>query len=284
MKQQRLIGAHVSAQGGFQNSPERAHAIGCNYLQIFSENPRVWQRQTASEEKVSSFLENQKKFDILGNAIHALYLVNLASDDPELVAKAHKSLVGDLQLASRIHSTGVVVHVGSYKTRSFAETREHILENIAAILQETPDDSVFLIENSAGQRGKVGSDLREIQWLLQNLQAGSRVGVCIDTCHAFAAGYSLIPVQGERYLFGTIEELGIGDAIRLIHLNDSRDEYCSHRDRHANLHEGMIDPAMLAAAANHPLFASIPLVLEVPGRESNGPDSENVDRLKAMLE
>ncbi len=279
----RLIGAHVSASGGIFQAPARAKAIGANFVQIFSDSPRVWQRHHASDEVCSQFTVNSKENGILGNCIHALYLVNLASDKPELVQKSIESLSYDMNLAPRIGSVGVVVHVGSYSKREWNSCREDVVRNIATILENTPSGGTFLIENSAGQGGKVGSDLAEIKYMIDTLQAGDRVGVCIDSCHAFAAGYSLVPMEGEKLLYDWIDELGLTSKIKVVHVNDSRDEYFSHKDRHANIGDGHIGNEMLSAFVNHSIFKDIPLVLEVPGIEEEGPDSENINRLKNLL-
>ncbi|MBP9700337.1 deoxyribonuclease IV [Candidatus Woesebacteria bacterium] len=279
----RLIGAHVSAQGGIANAPKRAADIGCNYVQIFSDSPRVWQRRMVTDENCALFVKNCEDNGILGNVIHALYLNNLASDKPELVEKSIMSLAFDLQLAPKIKSTGVVVHVGSYSKRDWNSCSDQVVKNMATLLEQSPDDSVFLIENSAGQGGKVGSDLREIKTMIDQLQAGKRVGVCIDSCHAFAAGYSLVPMEGEKLLYDWLEQLNLVEHLRVLHVNDSRDEYFSHKDRHANINDGQIGTESLAHFVNHPMFANLPIVLEVPGIEGEGPDQENINRLKALL-
>ncbi len=277
------IGAHVSTAGGIQNAPARAAAIGCNVVQIFSDSPRVWQRREISSQAVQDFISQSKVHSIVGNVIHSLYLVNLATDKPELLSKSINSITHDMKLASQINSTGVVVHVGSYSDRGWGETKNQVIKSIATIIDKTPDSAVFLIENAAGQGGKVGSDLKEIKEMIETLKAPSRIGWCVDTCHAFAAGFRFRKQKGDRFLFEAIEEYDLLSALRVVHVNDSRDEFFSHRDRHANLGDGYIGTDELRAAVTHPMFTDKPMILEVPGIDDTGPDAENVRRLRMLL-
>ncbi len=284
MSTQPLIGAHVSAQGGIANAPARAVEIGCNAVQIFSDSPRIWSKRPVTEEMISGYTKSVKTAGILCTVIHSLYLVNLASDKPELVEKSITSLSKDMELAAGIGATGIVVHVGSHGGRGWDVVKDQVVKSIATILENTPEDSVFLIENSAGQGGKIGSDLREIRYMLDSLKAGKRVGVCIDSCHAFAAGYAFVPVAGEKMLFDWIEQLNLQSEIKVLHVNDSRDPYFSGRDRHENINDGTIGEENMKTFVTHPLFAGLPMILEVPGIEGTGPDKENVDRLKKLFE
>lgn len=278
-----LIGAHVSTQGGIQNGPKRAKEIGCNAVQIFSGSPQMWPKRPVTDEMVAEFLAESKKHGIEANVIHALYLVNLATEKPDLLEKCTSAIGADLALCAKIRSHGVVVHVGSHQGRGWESVREQVAREIAKLVEHAPDNGIFLIENAAGQEGKIGSDLREIRWLLDTVKGGEKLGWCIDSCHAYAAGYSFVPMEGEKYLFDTISELNLADALRVVHVNDSRDEYVSHKDRHANLLEGQIGEANLRAFLTNPVFSGKPFILEVPGGEGTGPDKQNVEKLRNLL-
>lgn len=184
------IGAHVSASGGMENAPKRAADIGCNAVQIFTSSPRTW--QPADPEKINADGFNQacQEHGIIENVIHAIYLVNLASDKPELVAKSRAIIINDLKISALIGSVGVVVHLGSHQGRGYQMMRQQMIDEIQKILDETPDTSTLLIENSAGQKGKIASDLEEIQDLIQEVNS-PRLGWCLDTCHAHAGGHKL---------------------------------------------------------------------------------------------
>ncbi len=279
----RLIGAHLSAAGGVQLALERAAAIGCNCVQVFSGSPRVWQKpalSTVNQDKISS---NIDKYVVSPIFTHALYLVNLASDNPDLVAKSVKSLQYELEFDSRVGGAGVIVHLGSHQGRGFAPMKEQIETMIAQIVDATPEESTFLIENAAGQNGKIGSKLEEIASMLVKLEqrgqyvSKRRLGWCFDTCHAFAAGYALSAV------YSKINELGLVKSLRCIHVNDSRDPFASGRDRHENLGDGLIPSADMKAFLNQRELVDLPLILEVPGLEKKGPDAENVRRLRQLV-
>jgi len=291
----RKVGAHVSASGGPDKAVERAAEIGANCVQIFSGSPRVWQRPNLSAVNVDKVFAKQEELLVSPIFIHALYLVNLASENPELVRKSTEAIIFDLQYNSLLKGAGVVVHLGSHQGRGWEAVREQVARTISAILEKTPAGSHFLMENAAGQQGKVGGDLAEIKWLLNKVK-DERLGWCLDTCHAFASGYSLgsVPKTGaapitngkvtrERSLIEEIEALGLHKNLFCIHVNDSRDPFGSGRDRHANLGDGIIKKDDFEYFLNHPLIANQPLILEVPGVKDEGPDAENIARLKKLV-
>lgn len=283
MNSPHLIGAHVSTAGGIFTAPKRAKDIGANAVQIFCSSPQMWSKNKLAKEKTDLYLQEVTKQGILSTTIHAQYLINLASDNPEILEKSKLSLSVDLDACSKIGAVGVVVHIGSHQGRGWEAVKEQLASEIANALEASDEKAVFLIENAAGQNGKVCSDLRQIRWLLDAVKGGDRLGWCLDSCHAYNAGYSLVPMDGEKFLFGTIDELDLASALRVVHVNDSRDEYLAHKDRHANLYEGNIGKEMMGAFVTHPTLAGLPLILEVPGADKKGPDKENIDRLIALL-
>jgi deoxyribonuclease-4 len=262
---------------------ERAAEIGCNCVQLFSGSPRVWQKPSLTTVDRVKIDSNSEKYHVSPIFTHALYLVNLASDKPELVEKSIASLEYELQFDARIGGAGVIVHLGSHQGRGFDAMKEQLVDTIATILKKTPDNSTFLIENAAGQNGKIGGKFEEIAYLLTELEregnwvSKGRVAWCFDTCHGFAAGYALDSVYEE------MQQLGLVASLRCIHVNDSRDPFASGRDRHDNLGDGNIPHEALRAFLAEPALAAIPLILEVPGLEKKGPDAENVLRLKKLV-
>ncbi len=293
----RKIGAHVSASGGLDKAVERAHEIGANCAQIFSGSPRVWKRTDLTKFDPKKMFSKRKELNVEPIFTHSLYLINLASDNPDLLRKSFEVLQYDLQFDSLIGGSGIVVHLGSHQGRGFEIVREQVAEQIAKLLETTPESSTFLIENSAGQNGKLCSDLSEIRWLIDRVEvllsstgsgtipAISRLGWCFDTCHAHAAGYSLGESQGSLISKSAITEitrLDLWETLRCIHVNDSRDDFDSGRDRHENLGKGNISQVDLAYFVNYIEVVNIPLILEVPGYEGNGPDMENITYLRKV--
>ena len=274
----RKIGAHVSAAGGIEKTPQRAVDIGCNSIQLFSGSPRVWKKPALTKHNTAEFFSDIEKYGILSVFTHAIYLVNLASDKPELIEKSLATLKYDMRFDALVKGGGVIVHLGSHQGRGWEAVKDQVASHIKDIITASPKEATFLIENSAGQKGKLCSDLQEIRWLLDEVNS-SQLGWCFDTCHAFTAGYSL-----NSSVVKTITELNLWADLKCIHVNDSRDELGSGRDRHANLGEGNIPQSDLKYFLNHPQVKPLPLLLEVPGFDKKGPDAKNVELLKQLLE
>lgn len=300
---QRRIGAHLSTSKGIVATMRQAVEIGANCLQIFSGSPRMWRRTSLDRIDAAAVLQAQAELDVQPIFTHALYLVNLASENPEIVAHSLETLKHDLAFDAHIGGAGVVVHIGSHQGRGFDAVKETLVTRISEILRDTPITSHFLIENAAGQQGKIGGDLHEIQWLLEQLNT-DRVGWCVDTCHAFAAGYAfsentpfyqekngeentLFSDQGTaiklKLLLDEIQQLDLLRSLKVIHVNGSRDSFQSGRDRHANIGEGTIPSAELQVFLTNPVIADIPLITEVPGMDNQGPDAENIARIKELV-
>jgi deoxyribonuclease-4 len=279
----RKIGAHVSASGGVEKAVERAANIGANCVQVFSGSPRVWQRPDLETVELS----------VEPIFTHALYLLNLASENPDLVRKSIEAISFDLRFDSKLNGAGVVVHLGSHQGRGWDAVKDQVAQTITEILSKAPSNAHFLMENAAGQNGKIGGNLEELRWLFDQVQS-DQLGWCMDTCHAFASGYHLgdgkaANVDGQKNtregsIIEEIERLQLGEKLTCVHVNDSRDPFGSGRDRHENLGDGLIGQENLRAFVNHPLIVSKPLILEVPGIKDEGPDAENIIRLKKLVE
>lgn len=187
----RFIGGHVSASGGLDKAAKRAAEIGGNAMQVFTGSPRVWKSKSADEFDYEALAAAREREGIEKAVIHATYLVNLASDNQELVEKSVRALVNDLNVCARGKFEGVVVHVGSHQGRGYEAMAEQMVEAIKRILSESEEGGVFLIENSAGQNGKIASRLEEVADLIDGVGGGNRLGWCVDTCHAHASGIAL---------------------------------------------------------------------------------------------
>jgi deoxyribonuclease IV len=287
---QRKIGAHVSVAGGFDFAINRANAIGANCAQIFSGSPRVWARRDLSEISVEKMFSKRKELSVEPIFTHAIYLVNLVSENSEIHTKSANILKYDLKFDSMIKGAGVIVHLGSHQGRGWEAVKERLAEIVIKILQETPEDSTFLIENSAGQKGKLCSDFSEIRWLIDRVgetyKKTNRLGWCFDTCHAHSAGYSLSKVSNSLVLPSAVEEitrLKLWSELKCIHVNDSRDKFDSGRDRHENLGKGEIPTKDMKYFLQHKEVKNIPLIIEVPGLDGKGPDSANIEYLKNLV-
>jgi deoxyribonuclease-4 len=276
----RRIGGHVSTSGGLQNAITNTLAIGGNAMQIFAGSPRMWARSLYPAKVAAEFKQLTMSHELFPTYIHALYLTNLSSDNPEILEKSKSALIVDMQNSAAIGSSGVVLHIGSHQGRGWPAVETLVIESIQEVLEKTPQESILLLENSAGQQGKIGS-FHELDSIISHLKS-DRLKVCLDTAHAFEAGYNFTTQAGLEMWLSEIEK-SIGFAkIELLHLNDSKTPLGSGRDNHQNIGEGFIGTDGLSRLINHPKLSHLPLILEVPGCGS-GPDKVNIDRVKALL-
>jgi deoxyribonuclease-4 len=248
------IGAHVSIAGGFDQAQRRIKEMGGNCLQIFSSSPRGW---SLPDSKINF------RFSLSPVYFHASYLINLA-DKREIGRKSKQSLIAELNLAAKLGVKGSVVHLGS----GFID--EILFNNIREILEKTPPETLFIIENAGNK--KIGRTMGEMEEILKML-GSPRVRVCLDTCHLFAAGIR----------FEEMEKLSFFDKVELIHLNDSRDPFGSGRDRHENIGQGKIGLEDFKMIVNNPNLSHLPFILEVPGFDNNGPDKQNIQIVKRLF-
>lgn len=276
----RRIGGHVSCSGGINNAVTNTLNIGANAMQIFAGSPRMWVRSLYPTKVAEDFKQLTMTHDLQPIYIHALYLTNLASDNPELLEKSKTAIIMDMKNSALIGSAGVVLHIGSHQGRGWAQDRAQVVKAIEEILNETPSNSMLLLENSAGQQGKIGS-LPELKDILDAVPS-DRLKVCLDTAHAFEAGYNFTTSDGLEMWVKEIEStIGLGK-VELLHLNDSKTPLGSGRDNHQNIGDGYIGDAGLSMLINHPKLAHLPLILEVPG-DGTGPDRLNIDKVKSLI-
>ncbi len=285
------LGAHVSSAGGYAKAVKRVSEIGGTCLQIFSTSPRGWKPAEPDEEERKAFLEARNECGVDPVYFHAAYLINLAGS-AEIQKRSVEALTAELSTASRFGVRGSIIHLGSFtdKKRADNETAlfkedpgayDDLIENAREIVKRTPDDVFFIIENM-GMR-KVGKDLEEIAFIIEKLNS-TRVRVCLDTCHLHAAGYDLSNEEALETFLTRFDTLIGLELLDVIHVNDSRDEFGSLRDRHENIGEGFVGMDTFSHMLNHPKLKEVPFIAEVPGFDGNGPDKENLDILKGLLD
>jgi deoxyribonuclease-4 len=284
------MGAHLSAAGGADKTLLRAHAVGAEVIQLFSSNPRQWPRSRREPAELSSFAERARGARI-PLFVHAIYLINLASPDEELRGRSSAALGDALAFGALVGASGVVTHLGSHRgtgfspararvARAVAEAFEHSAELIRQAGGGTAEAPALLLEGSAGGGDCVGSSINELAAIRSAV--GDGVGLCLDTAHLFAAGHPIHTPAGLEALLEEIRaDVGL-DAVRLVHLNDSKSPEGSRADRHENLWEGCIGREGLQGWVRHPLLRDVPFVLEVPGFDGKGPDRKNLRRAKLM--
>ncbi|MEW6214922.1 MAG: deoxyribonuclease IV [Nitrospirota bacterium] len=269
----RRIGVHTSIVGGLHLSLERAKALGCSTLQIFSHNPRGWAVKEISEEDILIFKSLRKKFNISPVYIHTSYLINIASRDGDLRRRSIDMLVIEMDRANAIGADYVILHPGSASGDDEGVSRNraiNALNNEVAMMGRWK--AGLLIENTAGERGDISSTIINLADIINGVKGSLIAGVCIDTCHAFAAGYDISGDEGIQRISDEMKKYIGLDRLKLIHLNDSKGDVGSCIDRHEHIGLGRIGAAGLRQFINCASFRDIPLILETPKkRESDDP-------------
>jgi deoxyribonuclease-4 len=270
-----LIGAHVSPAGGPAKAVERGEALGARSIQIFNQNPRAWKPTVYGDEQVQAFHEALDGSPVDALLIHAVYLLNAASEDPDIRAKTLTSLVASLRAGAALGATGVVLHPGSAKTGEVGPAIERAGAVITEALAETEGCALHL-ENTAGTGGTLGRSFAELAALLEAAGGDERIAVCLDSCHMLATG---IEIRTADALTAALDELEahVGPGrIGSLHLNDSETPLGSNRDRHANIGEGEIGLDGCRVFLSEPRFEDLPCVLETPGPDRSGATADEL--------
>ncbi|HEU4758776.1 MAG TPA: deoxyribonuclease IV [Dehalococcoidia bacterium] len=275
------VGAHVSASGGVDRAVDRAQEMGAEAIQIFSGAPQAWRRKEYSPQEVQSYAEKVAATGIAPCFIHGVYLVNLATANPENLAKSLDALIHDMNVCHLLGAKGVIFHIGSHRGAGYDQVFHQVAGSVRRIVEATPDDTWLILENSAGMGDAIGSRFGELAAIIR--EAGSpRVKVCLDTQHAFASGYDLKSPAGLDAALAEFEhEVGL-DRLVAVHANDSKCPLGGGIDRHENIGEGHLGRDGFQAIMAHPAFADVPFLLEVPGFANQGPDRENLEVLKEI--
>ncbi|HEY7830052.1 MAG TPA: deoxyribonuclease IV [Solirubrobacteraceae bacterium] len=276
-----LIGAHVSPSGGLPKAIERGEALGARAIQIFNQSPRQWKPTSHSEESIAAFREAMAGSSIDAVLIHAVYLLNCASEDPDIRAKSLTSLTHSLRVGQQIGATGVVLHPGSAKTGDVGQAINRAGAAIAEALKESAGCPLHL-ENTAGTGGTLGRSIEELAGLIEAADGDERLGLCLDSCHLLASGYDIRTRAGMDELIAEISEKVGLERLGSLHFNDSQTPLGSNRDRHANAGEGELGTAGCTVFLSTPAFEDLACVLETPGVERSGPTRAEVALLMKL--
>ena len=272
----------MDSSGGLHLAFERAKAMGAEAIQVHPTPPGFWGSPKLDENRIAAFKEAAAKHSHPPFYFHAVYLINLAGDDPTLRQRSESTLAGYLKAADELGVNGVIFHTGSHKGAGFEARLPSITEHLQHVLERAdPKSARLLIENNAGLGGCVGARFEEIAQMLKALDDDPRISVCFDTCHAFASGYDERTTDD---VARTVDELDrvIGlQRVEVIHCNDSVTGLGSNRDRHANIGTGQIGADGFRALLHERRLAKLPFILEVPGA-GGGPDAEQVATLKRL--
>lgn len=276
------IGAHVSPAGGLYKAVERGSELGAESIQIFNQSPRMWRPTNYGEEDFTRFRDALEQSPIGGVLIHAVYLLNCASEDPEIREKSLTSLTHSLRVGDAIGATGVVLHPGSAKTGHVGEAIARAGEVIAEALAESERCALHL-EDTAGAGGTLGRSFEELAALIEAGGGNERLGMCLDSCHLLASGYEVRTVAGLEQTLADCDRIVGLDRLHSIHLNDSMTALGSNRDRHAPPGEGEFGEEGLAVFLSEPRFAGLPVVLET-GSAGGAVAAEDITLVRGLRE
>ena len=272
------LGAHVSAAGGVDKAVGRAADIGAEAIQTFAASPRAWAFKPIADDKAAAYREKAAEAGIKSTFLHGSYLVNIGGK-PDHVEKSVASLTNHMGAAAQIGAQGVIFHSGSHKGVGFDAVLDQAGVALKQVLDNTDDNVQLIIENCAGMGAQIGASFEELGRLIRAV-GSDRLKICLDTEHAFAAGYNIADPQGiEKAMAEFDAEIGL-DRLVVVHANDAKVEFASGVDRHENIGEGYIGIEGFETIMAHPAFADVPFLLEVPGMDKKGPDKPNLDRLK----
>jgi deoxyribonuclease IV len=276
-----LIGAHVSPAGGLHKAVERGVERGCQAIQIFNQSPRMWRPTDYVEEDFAAFRGALAASQIGAVLIHAVYLLNGASEDRDIRAKSLASLTHSLRVGQAIGAAGVVLHPGSAKGGHVGEAIARAGRTIARALADSEGCELHL-ENTAGAGGTLGRSFEELERLLQAAGGDARLGVCLDSCHLLASGYDIRTNEGMSSVLRECTRALGGGRVRSLHLNDSQAPLASNRDRHANLGAGELGKRGCMAFLSASGLQRLPCVLETPGENRAGPSHAEVTMAREL--
>jgi deoxyribonuclease-4 len=270
-----LLGAHVSPAGGPAMAVQRGDEKGCRAIQIFNQNPRAWRPRIYSDEEVAAYHEAVANSGVDALLIHAVYLLNCATEDPEMREKSLTALVAALQAGEALGAHAVVLHPGSAKSGEVGPAIERAGTTIKEALERTESCALHL-ENTAGTGGTLGRSFSELAALLEAAGGDERLGICLDSCHLYASGFDVrTPAGATQVIDDFAAEVGL-ERLGSLHYNDSQTGLGSNRDRHANVGEGELGEKGCAAFLSEPRFDELPCVLETQGPDKSGPSAEEI--------
>jgi deoxyribonuclease-4 len=280
------LGAHESTGGGLYRAFDHIRSVGGEALQIFTRNQRQWHAAALGEEEVDRFRQAWEDCGWMPVASHASYLINLGSSDPEQAEKSVAAFAGEIVRCGLLGIPYAVIHPGSHGGAGIEAGLDNVARNLDLAFERAGEDAgvMVLLETTAGQGTGLGRSFGEIAGIIGASSFPGRIGVCLDTCHVFAAGYDIRTGEGyERTMAAFERELGLA-RLRFFHLNDARKDLGSRVDRHEHIGRGMIGLEGFRLLLNDPRFAEHPMTLETPKGKDLREDRENLRVLRSLLE
>ncbi|MDD5155102.1 MAG: deoxyribonuclease IV [Candidatus Omnitrophica bacterium] len=276
------LGVHISGAGRIYETLERAQELGCNTMQIFSRSPQRWRERSLSHEDIEEFKARKSETGINPVFIHIAYLINLASPDRRLYRASINAYVEDILEAQKLKAEYIVTHMGSHKNTSENAGLKRLTEALNIILEKTYKADVgILLENTAGSGSWLGYKFEHQQRVIAGLTNKKRIGLCLDTAHAYLAGYDIATAQGLEAMLEEIDKTAGLGLVKLIHLNDAKGKLGSRHDRHEHIGKGRIGLTGMKRIINHPKLRDAAFILETP-KDSEKSDAMNLNTVRKL--
>ena len=279
------LGAHMSIAGGIHKALERGESIGCECIQLFTANPRQWAARTLPTEDVRQFRRRKAETGIDPVVAHDSYLINLGSPKDELWHKSITAMSAELDRCAKLGIEYLVMHPGSHGGAGELDGTRRIATALDRLLDGSSRSGVtILLETTAGHSSSLGATFEQLAQIIELIERNGRLGVCLDTCHAFAAGHELRTQKGYERTFQELDEIVGLSRLKLFHLNDSKRDLGSHVDRHEHIGQGFLGTKPFRMLLNDPRFRSVPMILETPKGKDMRADVENLALLRSLIE
>jgi len=274
----------MSISGGLHLAPERGKEAGCSVIQIFTQNSNQWKGKIPSDSDASLFKEKIEESGLLDVVSHDIYLINLASAPGEVKDKSMVAFKEEMERCNRLGINKIVMHPGSHLGEGEDTGLKRIVDSFNALIETTPDyKGKILLENTAGQGTNLGFRFEHLKTIIDNSSFPDRFGICLDTCHAFAAGYNLVTAEGYKKTFEQFDRLIDLDRLLCFHMNDSKKGLSSKVDRHEHIGQGEMGLEPFRMLVNDSRFTKIPKILETPKGDNNEMDAINLKTLRDMV-
>lgn len=279
------FGSHVSASGGVHKALQLAVDVGATSCQIFSKNQRQWVARPLDPGVVEQFHAERERTGVGQMVIHDSYLINLASPKDDIHAKSMAAFADELERAQTLDITNLVTHPGAHTGSGVDAGLAKFAESLNRIFDSLPDNpTITCLETTAGQGTTLGRTFEEIATIIDAIEDKSRIGVCFDTCHAFAAGYDLQSYDGTMKVFDEFDRVIGIDKLRVLHLNDSKQPFASNKDRHDHIGKGLIGLDAFRAIVNDVRLSGLPGILETEKDDAGDNDRMNLETLRGLVE
>ncbi len=262
----KYVGAHVSAAGGVENAPVNAHEIGAKAFAFFTKNQRQWVAPPLTQKSIDAFRNNCEKYGFKAHQIlpHDSYLINLGNPDPDGLGRSRYAFNDEMKRCEQLGLDRLNFHPGSHLGRMTEEECLTLIAESVNIALSKSNGVIAVIENTAGQGTNLGYRFEHLRHIIDRVEDRSRVGVCIDTCHSFTAGYDISDAEGFKKVFDEFDRIVGFEYLRGMHLNESKKAFGTRVDRHDSLHKGELGDEIFSLIMNDPRFNGIPLILETP--------------------